>query len=296
MRNTLGFLFVGALLASAATMVGCGSDSTNNNVDMTGSDPDLAMAANPCGAASLCTKSTITDQTFNLSDSGQTGFDVIGAPGYSGMVNVTMDRSSIDSLSGGKDPSVGIAVVPSNFQMTAGASKHVDIKFSTTTDAAAFAGKTIKLHVADAADATKSFDVPLKLTVNAQLTIAISGGGVAGSLHTWSTDSLADPLTINVRARPVTGTTGGTTFIFLNKDTGSHEIHASAPLTHQAQGNYNVAPNPTTNQPTTAPQGTYQLNLVDDARSLATQTGAFYGHNHQGGNVINGDRKVRFIP
>ena len=282
MRNTLGFLFVGAMLASAAALVGCGGDTTATDPDMGGGQADLAMAVNPCTTGVICTKSTIADQSLDLFSTGQTTFDVVGADSYSGTVNLTLDRTSIDGLPGGADPSVGITLVPGTFQMTAGAKKTVTVKFNTATDAAAFTGMAIKIHVADSVDATKSFDVPFKLTVNPTLTITFTGDGT-NTKHTWSTDN-GTTTTFNVRQRPATATSGGTNFVFLNKGTGSHIVHGSGKIKHQD-----------TNGTGTAANATYSVNYVTDV--MNTGTDGFYCHTHgTGSSNPTGERFVTFIP
>jgi hypothetical protein len=272
------------MLASAA-MSGCGGSTAATNADM-GASPDLAMAANPCTSGVICTKSTIADQSINLNDTSQAMFSVLAAPGYSGMVNVTVVRTAVDALSGGKAPDVNIAVVPGVFQLTAGTPVSVTVNFTTTTAAAAFTAQTVTLHVADATDSTKEFDVPVKLTVNPVLNINFQGDGV-NVKHTWSTDN-GNTVNFNVRQRAVTGTgantTGGTTFNFNNKDTNDHIIHGDGKITHQS-----------TNGTGTPPNGTYTVANVNDVMNAGTD--GFYCHTHgTGGSTPGVGRFITFIP
>ena len=53
---------------------------------------------------------------------------------------------------------------------------------SVSTAAAAFTNMPITLHIEDAADATKFVDLPFNLTVNANLTITVTGLPAVGTV------------------------------------------------------------------------------------------------------------------
>jgi hypothetical protein len=251
-----------------------------------GKPADMAMVANPCTSGVICTTSTIMDQTMELNQVAQASFDVLAAPSYSGTVTVSVDSTSFNTLSGGAAPDVNIGIVPASFQLAAGGKNTVSVNLTTTTAAAAFTSKKVVLHVADSADPTKSFDVPFNLTVNPQLTITFTGAGTGNDLHTWSTD-VGTTINFKVRSRPVSGTTGGTNFVFLNKDAsgGSHIVHGDGKITHQS-----------TNGTGTPPNGTYMVPNVNDTVNLTNADG-FYCHTHNtSGSTPTGTRFITFIP
>jgi hypothetical protein len=265
MKNTLRFLFVGALLASAG-MTGCGTDA-NSNPPPPPPEPDMAQVVKVCDTGDFCT-TTLADQTMDLASIAQDSFMVKFNQGYTGTVNVTVQRTALDALSGGKDPDVAITAVPGVIQANATTPQKVSLTVSTTTAAAAFANMPITLHLQDAADATKFVDLPFKLTVNSNLTITVTGDGV-NTKHVYSTDN-GTQVNFNVRQRPVSNGTGGTNFIFLNKDANAHIIHGS--------GN-----------------ATYTVKNVTDV--MNTNVDGFYCHTHGQGSAGPGvERFVTFIP
>lgn len=276
MRNTLRFLFVGALLVGgvAGPLGGCG----NNPMSMA----DMATTTKACATGVICTNSTIPDQSMDLATSGTpVMFNVLANTGYSGTVKVDVNRSAIDSISGGADPDVGIAVVPATFQLMGGKTQQVSVTFTTTTAAAAFNAKTITLHVSDMADSTKNFDVPVKLTVNPNLTITFTGDGV-NTKHTWSTDNGAT-VNFNVRSRPTAPI--GTNFTFVNKGTGSHIIHGDPMSIHQDPTGTGTAPN-----------ATYTVSNFNGTVNTANTYG-FYCHSDGiNSSMPGGERYIIFIP
>lgn len=279
MKNTLRFLFVGALLASAG-MTGCGSDT--NSIDPPPPPaPDMAEAVKVCATGDFCT-TTLADQTMDLASLNQDSFMVKFNQGYTGTVNVTVQRTALDALSGGKDPDVSIAVVPGVIQANATTPQKVSVNVSTTTAAAAFTNMPITLHLQDSTDATKFVDVPFNLTVNSNLTITVTGDGV-NTKHVYSTDN-GTQVNFNVRQRPVSNGTGGTTFTFLNKDANSHIIHGSGKISHQSTAGTGTAPN-----------ATYVVKNVTDV--MNTNVDGFYCHTHGQGSAVPGvERFVTFIP
>jgi hypothetical protein len=290
MRNTLGFFCVGAVLVGASALGGCGNASMST-ADMAGGGADMAMAVNPCGSSAICAPSAIMDpMPLELNATNQLTFKVASAPTYSGTVNITVDRASIDALSGGKAPDVNIAVVPASFQLTGGASNSVSINLSTTTAAAAFTNQKVTLHVTDSMDSTKTLDVAFNLTVQPILTVTMTGDGktVNGTVpnpHLWSTDN-GTTINLQVRQRPLMNGVGGTTFRFLNMDASkaSHIIHGSGAITHQNTAGTGTA------------YGTYyEVKNVNDV--MNTNTDGFYCHTH-GTSASNpvGERFVTFIP
>jgi len=273
------------MMAAAGTMAGCGGTTSNGNSDMSKGSMDMAMAAPPCSNGVLCTNSTIADQTMelNAATSGLT-FNVLANPGYSGMVTVKVDQSSIMNLSGGKPPDVNIVAVPGQFPLTGGQGPmSVTLNLTTTTLAAAFTAQPITLTVADSADPTKNFTMTFKLTVSPVLTITFMGAGTPGNLHTWSTDN-GNTINFSVRSRPIVAGMGGTTFNFLNKDTNSHIIHGDNPITHQPVGGTGTAPNTMYTVP--------NVNVP-----MAANTAGFYCHTHNttGSNPV-GTRFVTAVP
>lgn len=280
MKNTLRFLFVGALLASAG-MTGCGSES--NTTDPPPPPPDMAEAVKVCATGDFCT-TTLADQTMDLAALMQDNFMVKFNQGYTGTVNVTVQRTALDALSGGKDPDVSIAVVPGVIQANATTPQKVTVTVNTTTAAAAFTNMPITLHLQDAADATKFVDLPFNLTVNANLTITVTGDGLPqGTKHVFSTDN-GTQVNFNVRQRPVANGAGGTNFVFLNKDSNAHIIHGSGKITHQSTAGTGTAPN-----------ATYSVKNVNDV--MNTNVDGFYCHTHGQGSAVPGvERFVTFIP
>lgn len=279
MKNTLRFLFVGALLASAG-MTGCGTDA-NSNPPPPPPEPDMAQVIKVCDTGDFCT-TTLADQTMDLASIAQDSFMVKFNQGYTGTVNVTVQRTALDALSGGKDPDVAITAVPGVIQANATTPQKVSLTVSTTTAAAAFANMPITLHLQDAADATKFVDLPFKLTVNSNLTITVTGDGV-NTKHVYSTDN-GTQVNFNVRQRPVSNGTGGTNFIFLNKDSNAHIIHGSGKITHQSTAGTGTAPN-----------ATYTVKNVTDV--MNTNVDGFYCHTHGQGSAVPGvERFVTFIP
>jgi hypothetical protein len=279
MKNTLRFLFVGALLASAG-MTGCGTDA-NSNPPPPPPEPDMAQVVKVCDTGDFCT-TTLADQTMDLASIAQDSFMVKFNQGYTGTVNVTVQRTALDALSGGKDPDVAITAVPGVIQANATTPQKVSLTVSTTTAAAAFANMPITLHLQDAADATKFVDLPFKLTVNSNLTITVTGDGV-NTKHVYSTDN-GTQVNFNVRQRPVSNGTGGTNFIFLNKDSNAHIIHGSGKITHQSTAGTGTAPN-----------ATYTVKNVTDV--MNTNVDGFYCHTHGQGSAVPGvERFVTFIP
>ena len=278
MKNTLRFLFVGALLASAG-MTGCGGE-TNTDVPPPPA-PDMAEAVKVCATGDFCT-TTLADQTMDLAALNQDSFMVKFNQGYTGQVKVTVQRQALDALSGGKDPDVGIAVVPGLFTANATTPQKVSVNVSTTTAAAAFTNMPITLRLEDSADATKFVDVPFNLTVNSNLTITVTGDGQA-TKHVYSTDN-GTQVNFNVRQRPVSNGTGGTNFIFLNKDANAHIIHGSGKITHQSTAGTGTAPN-----------ATYTVKNVTDV--MNTNVDGFYCHTHGQGSAVPGvERFITFIP
>lgn len=279
MKNTLRFLFVGALLASAG-MTGCGTDA-NSNPPPPPPEPDMAQVVKVCDTGDFCT-TTLADQTMDLASIAQDSFMVKFNQGYTGTVNVTVQRTALDALSGGKDPDVAITAVPGVIQANATTPQKVSLTVSTTTAAAAFANMPITLHLQDAADATKFVDLPFKLTVNSNLTITVTGDGV-NTKHVYSTDN-GTQVNFNVRQRPVSNGTGGTNFIFLNKDSNAHIIHGSGKITHQSTAGAGTLPN-----------ATYTVKNVTDV--MNTNVDGFYCHTHGQGSAVPGvERFVTFIP
>ena len=279
MKNTLRFLFVGALLASAG-MTGCGTDA-NSNPPPPPPEPDMAQVVKVCDTGDFCT-TTLADQTMDLASIAQDSFMVKFNQGYTGTVNVTVQRTALDALSGGKDPDVAITAVPGVIQANATTPQKVSLTVSTTTAAAAFANMPITLHLQDAADATKFVDLPFKLTVNSNLTITVTGDGV-NTKHVYSTDN-GTQVNFNVRQRPVSNDTGGTNFIFLNKDSNAHIIHGSGKITPQSTAGTGTAPN-----------ATYTVKNVTDV--MNTNVDGFYCHTHGQGSAVPGvERFVTFIP
>ena len=284
MRNTLLFLCVGGILG-AASGVGCGGGSSGSAVDMA---QVADMTAMNCPTGVLCATSVVTDQTLDLNAQSIVTVKVTANAGYSGTVNVTVDRPAIDALSGGKSPDVNIAVVPGTFQLTGGNTMPVTVKLSTTTAAAAFQALPVTLHVTDMADATKKFDVKFNLTVTNNLTITLNGAGTGASLHSWSTDQGATnvngSLVIQVRQRP--GAMGGTNFAFLNKDTNPHLIHGQGVIPHQDPAGTGTSPN-----------GVYPCNSVNNTLVIPIPDN-FYCHTHgiSGNAAPATERLVSFIP
>lgn len=281
MKNTLRCLFVGALLASAG-MTGCGS-ATNTDDPNPQATPDMAEAVKVCATGDFCT-TTLADQTMDLAALNQDSFMIKSNVGYTGQIKITVQRQALDALSGGKDPDVGIAVVPALFTADPANPKRVSVNVNTSTAAAAFTNMPITLHIEDAADATKFVDLPFKLTVNANLTITVTGDGeVNGTKHVFSTDN-GTTVNFNVRQRPVANGSGGTNFIFLNKDSNAHVIHGSGKITHQSTGGTGTAPN-----------ATYTVKNVNDV--MNTNVDGFYCHTHGQGSAVPGvERFVTFIP
>jgi hypothetical protein len=241
---------------------------------------DLATM-NPCRTSAFCT-SKIADPTLDLMTSVSTTFSVLSHPAYSGMVNLTVRRTAIDALSGGKAPDVDISLDPAVVSLGPAAPPTVTIHLSTTTAAAAFSAVPFTLHLEDAKDPTMTFDVQVHLTVRPVLTIAYDGDGHV-TKHRWSTDRGA--LTgVQVRQRPIIAGAGGTTFVFLNNDINPHIIHGSGKIIHQnsALGG-------------TPPHGTYVVPNVNDTAIM--QTNYFYCHSHGlTGSDPPGARNVTFIP
>jgi hypothetical protein len=237
---------------------------------------DMAMATT-CQTGTLCTTTTIMDQTIDLNTNDPNGpvmFNILANKGYSGMVNITVMRSAIDALAGGPEPDVHIQAVPSTAQVTGGTPTMVTVHLGATTAAAAFTAQPVTLHVADTADSSKSFDVKFNLTVTNKLTITFAGDGL-NVAHTWDTDNVstsvmvggAPHLNFNVRSR--TAQQGGTTLIFLNKDTSAHIVHGDPPIVHQDTAGTGTPPN-----------GTYAVpNVVFPTTTMANVAG-FYCHNH----------------
>jgi len=286
MRNTLGFLFVSAMVAGVGAMAGCGG-TTNAGPDG-GTTPDLASAAATCPNGSICAGGTIADQTLNLADTASVSFTVKANADFKGMVTINPDLASLSALSGGTSAQIVISAVPLTFDGT-NQSQTVLVHVSTSTDAAAFSAKPIVLHMTDPANAANKFDLTFNLTVNPSLTLTIGGDATNGWM--WSTDTalgVTNKQTIPIRRRPLTGTgantVGGTTFIFENKTNAAWALHGTdgTPVNfyHQGQSNgaggYNVAPNPTSNVATSAVNGTYVLNNVNDMSG--TPVGGFYSH------------------
>ena len=286
MRNSLRCLIAGALAFTGMT-VGCGdggNDGTTNNPPPP--EPDMAMAAKVCATGDFCT-TTLDDQTLDLNALSQGSFMLMSNADYTGQISITVQRTALDALSGGKDPDVGIAVVPGIVQATPGTPIKVSVNVNTTTAAAAFTAMPITLHLQDTADATKSTDVSFKLTVNPNLTVTLTGDGV-NTKHAWSTDN-GNQVNIMVRQRPVVTNgnvkTGGTNFIFMNKDGNPHIIHGSGVITHQSTAGTGTPAN-----------GTYSVNNANDAVTRANTDG-YYCHTHgQGSSTPGVERFVTFIP
>lgn len=283
MRNTLRCLFAGAL-AFAGMTVGCGG-SGSNGTDPPPPSPDMAEAVKVCATGDFCTTS-LDDQTLDLASLAQGSFKIMSNVGYTGTINITVKRDGLDALSGGKDPDVGIAVVPGVVQATPGTPINVNVNVNTTTAAAAFTAMPITLHLQDAADATKSTDLQFKLTVNPNLTVTVTGDGV-NTKHAWSTDN-GNQVNFMVRQRAVVTNgnvkTGGTNFTFVNKDANPHIIHGSGKITHQSTAGTGTPAN-----------GTYTVNNVNDV--MNTNTDGFYCHTHgQGSSTPGVERFITFIP
>ena len=245
--------------------------------------PRFYPSANPDDGpyGDFCT-TTLADQTMDLAALNQDSFMIKSNVGYTGQIKITVQRQALDALSGGKDPDVGIAVVPALFTADAANPKRVSVNVNTSTAAAAFTNMPITLHIEDAADATKFVDLPFNLTVNANLTITVTGDGV-NTKHVYSTDN-GTQVNFNVRQRPVSNGTGGTNFIFLNKDSNAHIIHGSGKITHQSTGGTGTAPN-----------ATYTVKNVNDV--MNTNVDGFYCHTHGQGSAVPGvERFVTFIP
>jgi len=294
MRNTLGFLFVSAMLTGASAMIGCGGTTSNTGPD--GGTPTADMtAALACTTGTICAGGTIADQTLNLKDNTTATFTIKANPGYTGTVDITSDISSLSALSGGTSADVIVSAVPGvvTFTGTGTNTQTVTLKVATTTAAAAFSNMPITLHVVDEKDANTKLDLPFNLTVKAILTISFTGAGTTNSKHVFSLDTAGGTAVtpVNVRAR-----TGGTTILFVNNDTNVHEIHGQGQIIHENQTGYNTAPNPTNNPPKDpANGGVYQLNQVGVTMGTS---GVYYCHDHGSGATVQdppGDHTINFI-
>jgi hypothetical protein len=287
MSNTLRSLFVSATLAAAAATAGCGG-STMGTPDGGPPPGDMAMPMNVCASSTFCTTSAVADQTLDLNVQDPNGplmIPIVANSGYSGMVNVTVQRTAIDALSGGADPDVLINPVPSGFQLTGGTPYMLTVHLGTSTQAAAFAAQPVTLHLQDAADASKTFDIKFNLTVTNILLITFTGDGV-NTKHAWSIDGTTGKF--NVRQRAVVAGVGGTEFRFYPTDPNIHTIHGNGgPIPHQGipaqlKGGTGVP--------------TYVLKNVNSTMAI---TGGFYCHDHGANSeqVLPGvDRIVTFIP
>jgi hypothetical protein len=269
---------------------------------------DMASAQGPCSSGTICTTTTVPDQTLNLFESDPTGpimLNITANPGYSGMVQASLVRTGIDALSGGQEPDVHIGVVPPVFALSGGKTVSVTLHLGTTTAAAAFAAQPVTVHFQDSADQTKGFDVKFNMTVTNVLNISlnVTGGPKTNNSHTWSTDAVSvangGAFTFNVRQRAVNGTTGGTTFIWHNMDTvNAHEVHGQGGINHQNTAAANAAPQPTNNPIImTTNGGTYTQVLVNSTAAVANQTFGFYCHTDGQSTSDNGlVPGPRFIP